>query len=302
MRWLEDGSPAAVAAALREVAPELGDQAIAFRAGRVEEDPVWWMASGVAGERFVVKFAWSEPAASRLAHEIAVLEALEIPHLPEVVASSTDPLLLVTALAPGQALFDVVDTLDQDEVGRQLAEFLGALHDPGTARRVEAALGGLPSASMQPASTNVLRDRFPRWIRADQQDAVRRWCDWADDVLTAPRRGVLVHGDLHGGNQVWADGQLSVIVDFETAGLAEPEYDLRLFPSTGPGVELLTATLRHYPGPPLDLDRIMAWHVRTALADALWRSEAGVPLPDHRTPEAWVDDLTNRFTALGITP
>ncbi len=176
------------------------------------------------------------------------------------------------------------------------------MHGPATARRVECALGGLPPASLQPASTDVLRDDLPRWIPAEQHSAVRRWCDWADDVLATSRPGVIVHGDLHGGNQVWADGQLSVVVDFETAGLAEPEYDLRLFPSTGPGVELLTATLRHYPGRPLDLDRIMAWHLRTVLGDALWRSEAGVPLPDHRTPDAWIDDLTIHFTTLGITP
>ncbi|MFC5263882.1 hypothetical protein ACFPJ1_17360 [Kribbella qitaiheensis] len=46
----------------------------------------------------------------------------------------------------------------------------------------------------------------------------------------------------------------------------------------------------------------MAWHLRTTLSDALWRSEAGVPLLDHRTPPAWVDDLAKRFAALGIDP
>jgi hypothetical protein len=46
----------------------------------------------------------------------------------------------------------------------------------------------------------------------------------------------------------------------------------------------------------------MAWHLRTALGDALWRSEAGIPLADHRAPAAWVDDLSTRFTALGIDP
>ncbi|GAA1673388.1 hypothetical protein GCM10009745_15410 [Kribbella yunnanensis] len=39
---------------------------------------------------------------------------------------------------------------------------------------------------------------------------------------------------------------------------------------------------------------IMAWHLRTVLADALWRSEAGVPLPDHRSADEWVDDLGDR--------
>jgi aminoglycoside phosphotransferase (APT) family kinase protein len=248
-------------------------------------------------------------SALRLAHEISVLAALArkpaVPFLPEVVASSTDPLLLVTRLVPGEALFDVVDSLDRDQVGRQLACFLGELHHPATQERVEAVIGELPPASLQPATTDVLRDRFVSWAHPNQRPAVMRWCDWADEVLATPRPTVLVHADLHGGNQVWDGEHLRVVVDFETAGLAEAEYDLRAFPGTGPGVELLTATLRHYTqltGRELAVDRVMAWHLRTALGDALWRSEAGVPLPDHRTPPAWVDDLAGRFTALGIDP
>jgi hypothetical protein len=76
-----------------------------------------------------------------------------------------------------------------------------------------------------------------------------------------------------------------VVLDFENAGLAEPEYELRCFPGPGmgPGVELLTATMRHYEGltgRALSAERIMAWHVRQALGDVLWRSDAGLPLPD----------------------
>jgi hypothetical protein len=52
-------------------------------------------------------------------------------------------------------------------------------------------------------------------------------------------------------------------------------------------------------GAKLDADRIMAWHLRTVLGDALWRAEAGIPLPGKRTPVQWVDDLTARFAALG---
>jgi hypothetical protein len=74
-------------------------------------------------------------------------------------------------------------------------------------------------------------------------------------------------------------------------------------PGMGPGVELLTAVMGHYhqmTGRRLSADRVMAWHLRSALGDALWRSEAGIPLPDHRTPPEWVDDLAKRFDALGI--
>jgi len=307
MRWLADCSPGALTEALQAVAPELVEHQIVIRESLGEEDPTWWAASAVIGERFVAKFAWSQPAALRVAHEIGVLTALlsnpAVPFLPEIVASSTDPVLLVTRRVPGTALFDIVDTIDKDHAGRQLASFLAGMHDPGTLQQVEAMVGELPPALLPPAATNTIRDGFGKWIRPDQVGTIMRWCDWADDQLASPRPTVLVHADLHGGNQVWNDDELRVVVDFETAGAAEAEYDLRAFPGTGPGVELMQATVQHYQqtsGRHLSADRIMAWHLRTALGDALWRSEAGVPLPDHRTPTAWVDDLAARFGALGI--
>jgi hypothetical protein len=70
----------------------------------------------------------------------------------------------------------------------------------------------------------------------------------------------------------------------------------------GPGLELLTAVMRHYgrmAGRELSAERVMAWHIRQALGDALWRSEAGLPLPDHRTPGEWVADIAARFASLG---
>jgi hypothetical protein len=97
------------------------------------------------------------------------------------------------------------------------------------------------------------------------------------------------------------------VVDFEAIGAAEPEYDLRTLPGPGlgPGVELLTAVMAHYERITerrLSPQRIMAWHLRAALGDALWRSEAGIPLADHRSPPEWVADLAARFAAFGIDP
>jgi len=73
----------------------------------------------------------------------------------------------------------------------------------------------------------------------------------------------------------------------------------------GPDLELLTAIMRHYQqitGRQLSAARVMAWHLRNALGDALWRTEAGIPLADHRTPPDWVDDVAARFSAIGIDP
>jgi aminoglycoside phosphotransferase (APT) family kinase protein len=311
MTWLAECSAAALGEALRVVAPELSGYPVSVPGPAGKQDPQWHSGSVPVGEQCFVKFAWSRPAALQLAHEIAVLAALArepaVPFLPEVVASSTRPLLLVTRRVPGASLFDVIDSIDPDRAARQLVRFMAVLHHPATRQRAEAAVGPLTGPVLPPPTTAVLRDRLGTWVRPDQHGAVMRWCDWADAVLAAPGPAVLVHGDLHGNNQVWDRDELRLVVDLETVGAAEPEYDLRTFPgpAMGPGVELLTATMRHYrqiSGRQLSADRVMAWHLRAALGDALWRSEAGIPLADHRTPPDWADDLAERFTLLGIGP
>ena len=311
MTWLAECSAVALGEALRVVAPALSGYPVTVPGPAGKQDPQWHSGSEPLGDRFIVKFAWSRPAALQLAHEIAVLAALArepaVPFLPEVVASSTDPLLLITRRVPGTSLFEVADSIDRDRAGRQLAWFLVALHHPAARQRAEAVVGKLTGAQLPPATTGTLRDRFGSWARPDQRRTVIRWCDWADVVLASPSPAVLVHGDLHGDNQVWDRDELRLVVDFETVGAAEPEYDLRSFPGPGmgPGLELLTAVMRHYQqitGRQLSADRVMAWHLRNALGDALWRSEAGIPLADHRTPPEWVDDLAARFDAFDIDP
>jgi aminoglycoside phosphotransferase (APT) family kinase protein len=316
VRWLAEGSAAALAGALREVAPELAGYPIVICGDVSQEDPQWWSETAEIGTEFVAKFAWSRQAALRVRHEIGVLAALARPpavlYLPEIVVGTADPVLLVTRRVPGMPLFAVADSIDLDQAGRQLARFLAALHHASARARVEAGTGPLPAARPL-AATSVLRDRFAAWVSPGRHRSVVRWCDWADAVLARPGphdsagSRVLVHADLHGDNQVWDHGELRLVVDFETVAVAEPEYDLSSFPGPGlgPGVELLTATVRHYEeaaGRPLSMERIMAWHVRQALGDVLWRTDAGIHLADHRTPPDWVDDLAARFGALGLDP
>jgi aminoglycoside phosphotransferase (APT) family kinase protein len=309
MKWLAECSAEALCEALRAVAPGLSGCPVTVPGPAGKQDPVFQSGSVPVGDRFIVKFAWSRPAALRLAREIGVLTALarepKVPFLPEVVASSIDPVLLITRRVAGASLFEVAGSIDLDRAAGQLAWFLAALHRPAARERVEAAVGPLTGAELPPATTRTLRDRLGTWIRPEQRRTVLDWCDWADTALASPGPAVLVHGDLHGDNQVWDHDELRLVVDFETIGAAEPEYELRAFPGPGmgPGVELLTAVMCHYQlitGRRLSADRIMAWHLRQALGDVLWRSEAGLPLADHRTPPEWVEDLAARFSALGI--
>lgn len=307
MRWLSGPSRSVVAEAVRAVAPELSGLPLQIPDRVGGSDPVYWSSCTALGAEFFVKFAWSEPAARRLLHQIRVLAALAdepaVPFLPEVVASGTDPLILVTRRVRGASLFKVVDSLDRDYGGLQIARFLVALHSDETRLRVEAVTGGVP-AWYPLVTTSALRERFGRLVAPEQQRKVACWCDWADETLTEPRPRVLVHGDLHGDNQVWCGDDLKAVLDFENAGAGEPEYELRAFPGPGmgPGLELLTAVVGHYQriaGRELSIERLMAWHLRQTLGDALWRSEAGLPLPDQRAPQEWVADIAARFGSLG---
>jgi hypothetical protein len=79
VRWLAEGAAAAVAGALREAAPELAGLPIVMAERVGQTDSRWWASSAIIGGRFVAKFAWSQIAARRLRHEIAVLAALHQP-------------------------------------------------------------------------------------------------------------------------------------------------------------------------------------------------------------------------------
>ncbi|WP_328473676.1 aminoglycoside phosphotransferase family protein [Actinoplanes sp. NBC_00393] len=307
LTWLDEPTVDALRAGLRVVAPKLADGAIVTRGLEASDDPQWCTASAVVDDRFVVKFAWAEPPAQRIRHQVRVLNALRtsapgLP-LPEVVAASDSPAMLVTRRTPASPFFGVrhLITPADPEVARDLATVLAVLHNPAVLKSVSEAIGPLPEPAAH-ATTDTLRARLGPLIRPGQRDRVLSWCDWTDDILAAPARTVLVHGDFHGDNHLWDRDslRLRLVIDLETAGTGEPEFDLRCLPGDC-GIPLFTATLTQYEqlsGTKLDIDRIMAWHLRTVLGDALWRAEAGVPLPDHRTPAEWVDDLDARFTAL----
>jgi aminoglycoside phosphotransferase (APT) family kinase protein len=306
--WLDEPSVAALRAALRTVAPDLADGTIVPRGLEPNDDPQWCAASAVVDGRFVVKFAWARPPALRICHQAQVLGALRtvaprLP-LPDVVTVSRDPAMLVLRWVPATPFFEVrqlIGPAERDGAARDLATVLAELHDPGVRRAVAQAVGPLPEPAAH-ATTDTLRARFGALVRPDQRDRVLSWCDRADAALAAEARTVLVHGDFHGDNHLWDREtlRLRLVVDLETVGTGDPEFDLRCLPADC-GIELFTATVAHYEkltGTTLDVDRIMAWHLRTVLGDALWRAEAGIPLPDKRTPVQWVDDLTTRFAAL----
>jgi aminoglycoside phosphotransferase (APT) family kinase protein len=256
-------------------------------------DPLWHLATARLGADFSVKFAWSAPAAERLAREIDIMRALDaandVPCRPGIAAVSEQPLLLITHRVPGCSLFEAAPMLDVTSAAPQIAAYLARLH------AAPLRVGPVESLDVgYPVSTATVRSELPDWVPDELQAPTRAWCDWIDETLREPLRRVVTHGDLNGDNQVWQYGRLRVVIDYETVALAEPEYDFRGLAGIGPGAALLTATLTDYSrrtGRPVSPHRVLAWHVRGALDDILWRSKAGVALPDERVPTQWFADF-----------
>jgi aminoglycoside phosphotransferase (APT) family kinase protein len=312
LSWLPDQSITSVRGALQEVVPELSGCAVTLLPWIEQSNPLWQGGSARLDDQYVAKFAWSKPAAERVWHEAQVLGVLgsHRPALrtPRLVAASSEPALLVTEWVDGTPLtyeqVGAANTTWIEGMASELSRFLVALHQSAVLTEVGNAIEPLATPLPQ-ATTEAIRQRLSPWLRGDQILRVRRWCDWTDDTLATPQGLVFVHGDFHGHNQVWDAEQhvLRAVLDFEESGVTDAAYDFRYLASQGPEVDLLVATAAAYAessGVPIDLARVMAWNVRTVLGDALWRSEAGVALPDGGTPSEWVDDLHARLSSLGL--
>lgn len=120
---------------------------------------------------------------------------------------------------------------------------------------------------------------------------------------------MVVHGDLHGYNQIWhldqRPARMGAVVDFEECGLADPPFYFRYLPGNARTLDLVWSVAdayEHETSRRLDRQRVMAWHTLTHLGDALWRTEHGVDLPGGGTPASWVDDLAHRLGQTTTSP
>ena len=311
--WLRDASEGSLRAALRAGVPRLAELPIRINEHLPSSNPLWWSATAFIDERFVVKYAWSEIRAARLWREGILMERLRALEpampLPEVVAVASTPVLVVTRRVRGDPLsWEWASGLAPshlDEVADQLAGFLVRLHRHTDADLLADLIAVTPTPQ---ADTGLVRRGFLRMVDERRQALVLRWCEWVDDVLDGDAPGVgggLVHGDLHGYNQIWdrTTSTLKAVVDFEETGIADPNFDFRYLPGNAQSLDLVRAVMQAYErvsGRRLDIERVMAWHVLTVLGDALWRTEAGVELPGGGTPTSWVDELASRLDALRL--
>lgn len=309
---LAERSENEVRRALTAAWPDLSIESLELAPYHWQTNPLWWSSSAVVNGALVAKFAWSQLRAERLYREGVVLQRLAVAApslpLPTVAALSSDPVVLVTQRVEGEPLpWQTADGLPGERmayVAHAMGAFLATLH------RVDADVvlpDPRPSGPSAQSDTATLRTHYGRIVDRDLEHRVRGWCDWIDALLGVDVDPVLLHGDLHGHNQLWdlRTGALVAVVDFETCTVGDPHFDFRYLPGNWMSPELFVAVARRYEeltASTVSFERVMAWHALTVLGDALWRTEAGVPLPDGGSAATYVDHVAYRLTALGVRP
>ena len=314
VRWLAERSVDAVRDAVARICPDLAGLPVVLHDEWVDTgNPLWARSSAFVGDAWVVKFAWSEPAADKLEFEIDVLRALatsaHAPPLRRVHASSSDPVLLVSPFVPGAQVQGATIALYSNEEKQRLARALGGVlasfHQVDMLRAVSGANVTLPPPTPQ-ATTAQLRDEFCPMLDERRRNLVVGWCDWTDGVLAVDTERVVLHGDFHGYNLIIDERQaVRAVLDLEEAACGDFHYDLRYLPAQEKSLELFLATAAEYgqiTHRSIDVSRVMAWHIRTVLGDALWRTAAGIALPGNGTIETWIDEIAERVEQLDIGP
>lgn len=310
--WLNDGSEDEVRRAIEVAMPGLRVESLRIRPRHVASNQLWWSSNALVNGAFVVKYAWSQVRAARLHREGVLLQRLKAlaPGLrvPRVIALHDNPVTVVTQYLTGDPLsWGVGSDLRGerlDHVSGRLADFLVTLHGlPAT-----EVLRGLPAVNpTAQADTTMLRARYGRLVDERRAHQVLAWCDWVDAVLSTEYfQAVVVHGDLHGYNQLWDfdSAELVAVLDLEQCGLGDPHFDFRYLAGNSASTDLMMSVARTYErssGARFRLDRAMAWHVLTVLGDALWRTEAGVDLPGGGDASSYVDELRQRLHEVGTS-
>jgi aminoglycoside phosphotransferase (APT) family kinase protein len=309
--WLAERSEAALRTALRELRPDLASERLTLPPHLSGSHPDWHRNAAACGDDHLVKFAWSEPAAKKLWREARVITALgqlrPALRVPVVESVSSDPVLLVTRRLPGGPIWpadiSAMSRREMVDLAARIAELLASLHAPPVQAAVESVVA-LPPPVPQ-ATTDALRNRLGAFVDERRMAKVRAWCDWVDAVLSVPGPEVFLHGDFAGHNLLWQRGSTTIVgvVDFEEASIGDFHYDLRYLPSQIATLDLLHEVAGAYAdrtGRHVEPARVMAWHVRTALGDTLWRSEARIALPSGGTPDEMVDETEHRLRCADV--
>ena len=204
-------------------------------------DNAMWRVRGPDGDDVVVRLPRRARDSAKVEHELDLLQRLSATSLRKVVQTPT-----VRHLGRPQPEFPHswgvlgwLDGIDAWTARRSLTRSLDLLAlDLAEAVREIGALSGVSVARRQPGDRGgpigpLLQElewwlTDPRWNASALIDvlAVRRCAAAAREVAVTPVPQRFVHGDLIPGNLLTRGRRLSAIIDWGSAGLADPAQDL----------------------------------------------------------------------------
>jgi aminoglycoside phosphotransferase (APT) family kinase protein len=204
--------------------------------------------------------------------EVAVLRALSGPfsnsgvRVPQFIAADEPTRGILTALAPGEANYNLLtDSEQRRAVSHDFMAQLAALHKVDVKAPEFSAL--LPDL----AASAAIRDR----IAALRESKLKRLHDplialalnWLEDnVPPDPANNVLVHGDAGPANFLYADGKVTALLDWELTHAGDPHADLAMIAIRNifqPFIPLKDAFAAYEAagGVKVDLDRVRYYRV-----------------------------------------
>jgi aminoglycoside phosphotransferase (APT) family kinase protein len=235
-----DTSEATVRALLAAQCPQWAARPLTYLATSGTDNAMWRAHARDGGDDVVVRLPRRPRAAANMAAELDLLARLSsalagvvrtpvVHHVgtPEEVFAHTWAVLGWLAGTDGWTARDELDA-DADALAVDMAgaiDAIGALTDLPVDRRGPGERGG-PIGPLLDRIDWWLTD--PKWNAPSLVDvaAVRRLADEAREVVDEPVPLRFVHGDLIAGNVLVDGGRLAAVIDWGSAGWADPAQDL----------------------------------------------------------------------------
>jgi aminoglycoside 2''-phosphotransferase len=207
-----------------------------------------------SGDGRIVRKALTREAREALARQLRFLPwlAQRLPVAIPVPESLTDNGLIYVNL-PGVPLTpEIVNAHGTKRVATQIAEFIAALHALPVAECIAAGV------TPQSRTENLLR-ALERTLPALSVQQRREAESWRQQFAPAHSSRVMIHGDLWFENILinLANGRLTGVLDFDTASIGDPAWDLATQLHLGP--EFFGRVLKAYPTKSADLAVRTGW-------------------------------------------
>lgn len=186
----------------------------------------------IVDNRYVVRFPRNKAAWEGSRLERFILSKLDFDVVPKLVHYNESPPYLVQTYLPGDNIngdqFRLLPISTQQNIGEQIAIFAHSLHsalDVDEFRHEYSKL--IPDGDNNSTYHDYLKEMLTEYtFPTGEQDKIAKqyFKAWLD---IRPSKPVVIHDDLHIHNLLIQNGQLSGVVDFETARVGTAEQEMR---------------------------------------------------------------------------